>query len=167
MAAFQGCRSRIISKRLLWLSGKESACQCRRHRRCKFDPWVGKIPWQRTWQPPPVFLPGGSHGQRSLAGYGPQGGTELDTTELTHTQRLTIDPLHGLPACQGPSCLLETGPSPSTSGSSSSSLASSVHRQWYFCTFTPWALPGEEMRLRTAEKLSDKLVCPVLIDSLE
>ena len=36
-----------------------------------FDPWVGKIPWRRKWQPTPVFLPGKSHGQRSLAGYSP------------------------------------------------------------------------------------------------
>ena len=35
------------------------------------DPWVGKIPWSRKWQPTPVFLPGESHGQRSLAGYSP------------------------------------------------------------------------------------------------
>ena len=34
-----------------WLSGKESACQCRRHRRHGFDPWVGKIPWSRKWNP--------------------------------------------------------------------------------------------------------------------
>ena len=34
-------------------------------------PWVGKIPWRRKWQPTPVFLPGKSHGQRSLAGYNP------------------------------------------------------------------------------------------------
>ena len=38
-----------------------------------FDPWVGKIPWRRAWQPTPVFLPGESHGQRSLVGYGSQG----------------------------------------------------------------------------------------------
>ena len=38
-------------------SGKESACQCGRHKRCKFNPWVGKIPWRRAWQPLPVFLP--------------------------------------------------------------------------------------------------------------
>ena len=50
-----------------WLNGKESVCQCRRHRRCRFDPWVRKIPWRRKWQPTPVFLPGKSHGQRSLA----------------------------------------------------------------------------------------------------
>ena len=36
-----------------------------------FDPWVVKIPWRRAWQPTPVFLPGESHGQRSLAGYSP------------------------------------------------------------------------------------------------
>ena len=34
-----------------------------------FDPWVRKIPWRRKWKPTPVFLPGQSHGQRSLAGY--------------------------------------------------------------------------------------------------
>ena len=46
-----------------WLSSKESACQCRRP---GFDPWVGKIPWRREWQPTPVFLPAKSQGQRSL-----------------------------------------------------------------------------------------------------
>ena len=40
--------------------------------RGKFDPWVGTIPWRRKWQPTPVFLPGESHGQRSLAGYSPR-----------------------------------------------------------------------------------------------
>ena len=38
-----------------------------------FDPWVGKIPWKRVWQPIPVFLPGESQGQRSLVGYSPWG----------------------------------------------------------------------------------------------
>ena len=37
----------------------------------RFNPWVGKIPWRRAWQPTPIFLPGESHGQRSLAGYSP------------------------------------------------------------------------------------------------
>ena len=31
--------------------GKESACQCRRYKRCRFSPWVGKIPWSRKWHP--------------------------------------------------------------------------------------------------------------------
>ena len=48
-----------------------------------FDPWVGKIPWRKKWQPPPVFLPGKSHGQRSLVGYSPWGCKESDTTEAT------------------------------------------------------------------------------------
>ena len=64
-------------------SGKEPTCQCRRHRRCGFDPWVGKIPWSGAWQPILVFLPGESHGQRSLVGYRPQSRKELDMTEVT------------------------------------------------------------------------------------
>ena len=51
--------------------------------RHRFGPWVGKIPWRRAWQPTPVFLPGESHGQRSLAGYSPWGHKESDTTEVT------------------------------------------------------------------------------------
>ena len=50
-------------------SDKESACQCKRLKRCGFDPWVRKIPWKRAWQTTPVFLPEESHGQRSLVGY--------------------------------------------------------------------------------------------------
>ena len=45
------------------------------------DPWVGKIPWRRKWQPTPVFLPEKSHGQRSLVGYSPWGRKESDATE--------------------------------------------------------------------------------------
>ena len=41
-------------------SDKEPTCQCRRYKRPGFDPWVGKIPWRRTWQPTPIFLPGES-----------------------------------------------------------------------------------------------------------
>ena len=61
-----------------WLSGKESACQCKR---LGFDPWVGKIPRRRKWQPTPVFLPRESHGQRNLVGYSPWGHEESDRTE--------------------------------------------------------------------------------------
>ena len=49
------------------VSGKESACQCRRRKKCRFNPWVGKISWERKWQPTPASLPGESHGQKSLA----------------------------------------------------------------------------------------------------
>ena len=66
-----------------WHSGKESACQCRRHKRCGFDPWGRKIPWRRKWQPTPIFLPGKFHGQRSMAGYSPWGRKEHIYTGTT------------------------------------------------------------------------------------
>ena len=52
-------------------SGKEPACQCRRHKRCRLDPWVCKISWRRAWKPTLVFCPGESHGQRNLVGCNP------------------------------------------------------------------------------------------------
>ena len=70
----------------LWLSGKESACQCRRHQRCVFKPSVTKMPWRRKQQPTPVFLPGRSHGQRNLVGYNPQGLRETHAVCLCLTQ---------------------------------------------------------------------------------
>ena len=70
-----------------WLSSKETAWQCGRHRRCGFDPRVGKIPWRRKWQPTPVFLSGKSHGQRNLVGNSPRGHKESDTTERLHFHR--------------------------------------------------------------------------------
>ena len=45
-----------------------------------FDPWVRKIPWRRKWQPTPVFLPGKSHGRRSLVGYSSWGCKESNMT---------------------------------------------------------------------------------------
>ena len=60
-----------------WLSGKESACQCRRH---GFHPWSRNIFWRRKQQPILVFLPGKSHGERSLVGSSPRGSAKLDTT---------------------------------------------------------------------------------------
>ena len=63
------------------------------------DPWVGEIPWRTwAWQPTPVFLPGESHGQRSLARYSPWSRKELDTTEgmeHTHTGYLPPEWLFG------------------------------------------------------------------------
>ena len=54
-----------------WLRGKESACQWRRCRTRRFNPWVRRMPWRRKWQPTPVSLPGKSHGQKSLASCSP------------------------------------------------------------------------------------------------
>ena len=63
-------------------NAKEPACQCRRHKRCRFNPWVGKIPWKRAWQATPVFLLDNPMDQgawsATLCGV-----TELVTTEVT------------------------------------------------------------------------------------
>ena len=67
-------------------SVKDPTCQCRRYKRCGFDPQVGKIPWQRAWQPTPIFLPGEFHGQRSLVGYSPWGHKEPDLSNLACMQ---------------------------------------------------------------------------------
>ena len=56
----------------------KNSLQCRRP---GFDSLVGRITWRREWQPTPVFLPGKSHGQRSLMGFSPWGPKELDMTE--------------------------------------------------------------------------------------
>ena len=81
MKLTEACKHLGLSR---WLSGKESSCQCRRQRRCGFDPWVRKTPWRRKWQPTPVSLPGKSHGQRSLVGCSPWGRKESGTTERLH-----------------------------------------------------------------------------------
>ena len=65
------------------LGGKEFACQCQR---CGFDPWVGRIPWKRKWQPTPVFLLGKSPGQRSLVGYSPWGSQRVRYDWVTKPQ---------------------------------------------------------------------------------
>ena len=69
---------------LWWLSGKKKSS--RQWKRRRFNPWVGKISWRRESQPTPVFLPGKSHGQKSLVGYRPWGhkrvGYNLATRQL-------------------------------------------------------------------------------------
>ena len=70
---------------LLWWLRWESILQCRR---LGFSPWVGKIRWRRAWQPSPVFLPGESHGQRSMGGYSigsPRVGHDWATKNSTNT----------------------------------------------------------------------------------
>ena len=63
-----------------------------------FDAWGGKISWRRAWQPTPIFLPGESHGQRSLVGYSPWGLRESGTTIETehwcslHTASIIVLP---------------------------------------------------------------------------
>ena len=72
---------------LSWLRGKESTCQCRRLKRQGFDPWVGKTPWNKKWQPAPGFLPGKSYGQRSLVGYSPWGCGRVRHNWMTKQQQ--------------------------------------------------------------------------------
>ena len=60
-----------------------NACQWRRLRRRRFDPWIGKIPWRRKWQPASVFLLRKSHGQRNLGGYSHQCQTWLSYQACT------------------------------------------------------------------------------------
>ena len=57
---------------------KKNYLQCKRP---GFDPWVGKFPWRRKWQPTAVLLLGEFHGQKSLVGYSPGGHKESDKTE--------------------------------------------------------------------------------------
>ena len=64
---------------LSWLRQYRIHLHCRRP---GFDPWGRKILWRKAWQPTPVFLPGLTHGQRSLVGYSPRGHKELDMTDF-------------------------------------------------------------------------------------
>ena len=68
-------------------SSKEPAYQCKRCERCGFDPWFRKIPWRMKWQPTPVFLPGKSFGQKSLAGYSPWGLKRVGHDRATKQQQ--------------------------------------------------------------------------------
>ena len=82
--------SRFIS-RPRCCSGKRTACQCRKHKRHGFDPWVGKIPWRRKWQTALVFLPQKCPWIREPDGlHTVHGVSESDTTEQlsTHEQVL-------------------------------------------------------------------------------
>ena len=58
---------------------------CLQRERPRFDPWVGRMPWRRKWQPTPALLPGKSYERRSLIGYSPWGCKESDTTEQLHS----------------------------------------------------------------------------------
>ena len=75
-----------------WLNSKESTCECRGW---GFNPWIGKIPCRREWQPTLVFLPGKYPGQRSLASYSPWGCKGVDTTQRLEQQQLNDWPRAG------------------------------------------------------------------------
>ena len=72
---------------------KKSTCQCRRHKRCRFDPWAGKIPLEKEMAiHSSILAPGKSHGQRSRAGYGPWGRRKSDMTEQFSTAHVSREP---------------------------------------------------------------------------
>ena len=69
-------------------SDKEPTYQRKRLKRCRFDPWVQKLPWRRAWQPSPVFLPGESQGQRiwrATVNRVTKGRTRLKRLSFTHS----------------------------------------------------------------------------------
>ena len=61
-----------------------------RHKRCWFNPWIGKIPWRRAWQSTPVFLPRESHGQRSLERHNSWGHKETEAHHLSYSLLLFL-----------------------------------------------------------------------------
>ena len=76
--------------------------------RPRFDPWVRKVPWRRTWQPTPVFLPGKSQGLRSLVGYSPQGHKELNMIEATKNAHTHIYTHRAVSLCPGTCCKIKS-----------------------------------------------------------
>ena len=85
-------------------SSKEPAWQCRRHKRSRFNPWVGKILWWQAWQLATVLFPGESLGQRSLADYSPLQFRSVillcpTLCDLTDCNTPGFPVLHHLPVC--------------------------------------------------------------------
>ena len=73
-----------------WLSEQRICLQSRRHRRLRFNPWVGNISWRRKRQPTSVFLPEKSHGQRRLVDCSPKVHKDLGPTEWLSLQFIFI-----------------------------------------------------------------------------
>ena len=95
--------------------------------RCRFNPWVKKIPWRRAWQYTLVFLPGESHGQRSLVSSTPGCHKELETTETTeHTHT------------PGPRSLTHGG-SPAVCGRNDDKKELQWLDAWHVCSKPGWA----------------------------
>ena len=88
------------------LRGKESPCQCRRHRTFGFSPWVGKIPWRRKWQPTWVFLPGNPM-DRGACWATAHGVAKSQTWLSTHTipYSLNLSATSSTPAASTKKCL--------------------------------------------------------------
>ena len=132
----------------LLICTKESTCQCRRRKRHRFNPWIGKIHWSSKWHPSPVFLPRESQGQRSLVSYSPwatKSWTRLN--DWTHTQlaKLFIKKILNLLA----SCQLQIFLFPLTCESVSSSVASDS--LWHYGLYPPGSSVHGILQVRTVE----------------
>ena len=79
---YNPCKNQTYYHNLDFPDGPDSKSICLQGGRPRFDPWVGKIPWRRKWQPTPVFLPGESHGRRSQVDYSPWGHKHIKITGL-------------------------------------------------------------------------------------
>ena len=90
----------IVTKGLPGLcSGKESACQCRKCKKSRFSPWVGKVPWRRKWQPSPIFCLENSMDRgawQAIQSMELQSQTRLSI----HTQVLNTQPVKKSPSCK-------------------------------------------------------------------
>ena len=136
-----------------WCSGKKSTCQCRRHR---LDPWVGKFPWRRKWQPTPVFLPEKSHGQRSLVDHIPWGQRDFKVVKLSFKETWFYFP--GGSVAKNPPA--NTGDSGSNSGSGRSSgdgigkLPGKSYEQRSLVGYSPWGQKRVRYDLVTKQQMT-------------
>ena len=105
--------------------------------RPRFDPWVGKIPWRRKWQSTPVFLPEGSHGQRSLVGYSPRGLKEPDTTERLHLTSTLCFNIQFQKNFQSEDCQISNYIPPSTTAVTCNTLEQVLYL-WYLISLSTW-----------------------------
>ena len=152
-------------------SGKESTCQCRKWKRHGFDLWVRNIPWNRKWQPTPIFLPGKSDGKRSLAGDSWWGQKESDTqsdraTEQRYPLRVVfLYPLwqmmergrEGLHYCTGTAASREQGRMAMGASAAHADALTTLHFCW------PWThSPRWLMRIGPFLKISSHFPIPSL-----
>ena len=118
--------------------------QCRQCKRRRFDPWAKKIPWKKAWQPTPAFLPGESHGQRSLAGYVPWGRRvrhDGSNWKCTHSQCIYVrSNLPIIPPPPSPSLWPMSSHSFSTSASLFLFWNCTIFRLYHFSRFHIHAL---------------------------
>ena len=124
----------------------DPACQCRRHKRRRFSPWVGKIPWRRAWPPTPVFLPGEPQGERSLGGCSPWMGSHRvghNWSDFAHIHTGALEPERQVRERKGPWAKEVGAGVPLTLGRSGKVPPISRHLSRSLKKARPWALGGQ------------------------